>query len=820
MKHSLVAFAFLVACTSVLVAQNPYYHTNTRYEEPGSEGRDHPLDIERMVISVSFSPEDGEVHGRVTHIFHPIRERVDTIVFDGVNMRISEARLNNKAVRYIVNDSTVTVIPDSPLHFGSTDSISFTYDCTPRRGMHFTGWNDATKRARRQIWTQGEDSDNRNWCPMYDYPNDKMITETYVRFDSSYKVLSNGNLISKTANNDGSLTWHYAMTKPHVTYLVMIAIGKYAIEERKTAKGLPVHLWYYPEYPERIGPTYRYSTEMIDFMEQQLGVAFPWESYSQVPLQDYIFGAMENTTATTFGDFSFCDARGVLDRNYLNTNVHELTHQWFGDYVTERDWKSIWLHESFATFYPKMFMRKFLGEDNYQWARRGEQNQALSAGEKDRLPIVHPASGTARRYPKGSAVLDMLRYVVGESNFDRAVTHYLKSHPYGPVHTDEFYLAFQDEIGMSLDWFFDEWLYHGGEPSYKVSTSDITDNNTHQRSTIFSVEQVQIVDELSPLFRMPVVFEVHYSDGTSSRVREIVDKQHETIAVANPDNKAVAFCLFDPGSYILKKVEFKKTLIELQQQCLHATNMIDRYDAVRAMHEDSTLSEEETEIFLAEQFTREKFHAVRSEIVARMSKSRSDRALNVLKAACKDPDVEVRKAVLSNLRRVPEKLTEAVTNMLSDSSYVVIENALSKLCDSYPNRFDEFCTAVQSVDAPGARVRIAVLERRALRGKQAALDSLVDYCSTAFEFGTRQNAMNALKRLNYCDAKLVPWMIQAILSSNNRLADVARGMCETWITQTKMKQLFVDYYRATQWKPWQKEILVKLLGERPERRRR
>ena len=92
-------------------------------------------------------------------------------------------------------------------------------------------------------------------------------------------------------------------------------------------------------------------------MERETGVPYPWESYSQIPVQDYIYGAMENTTATVFGDFYFVDSRSFLDRNYLKVNVHELAHQWFGDFITGRSGRSAWLHESFATFYPTLFMR-------------------------------------------------------------------------------------------------------------------------------------------------------------------------------------------------------------------------------------------------------------------------------------------------------------------------------------------------------------------------------------------------------------------------------------------------------------------------------
>ncbi len=817
---ALTALVLLNGFSSLLHSQSWYQPTSTVFVEPGGESREHVIDIEHVTINIRVDGPEGKVQGTVSGIVHSLREKVDSIDFDGVRMTVHSARLNGKPLRFVVFDSSVRVYPQPGLVYDGTDTISFDYECHPRRGMHFTGWSDSTNRARKQVWTQGEDSDNRNWCILDDYPNDKMITETIITFDSSYQVLSNGNLLGTTLNSDGTKTWHYTMTKPHVTYLIMVAIGKFAIEERHSASGLPVHLYYYPERPECVQPTYRYATEAIDFMEKQLNVPFPWESYSQVPVQDYIFGAMENTTATVFGDFSLCDAREALDRNYIGTDVHELTHQWFGDFITERDWKDIWLHESFATFYPKLFSRKVYGEPTYEWMRRGEQNQALGAGERDRLPVVSSLSGTARRYPKGSAVLDMLRYVVGENNFDHAITYYLKHHAYSLVHTDEFYLAFQDALGMSLDWFFDEWLYRGNEPNYTVRYQDVMDMKSGERSTEFQVEQTQVADALSPYFRMPVVFEVHYKDGSMNTVREEVSKQAQTVRVPNPQKKDIAYTLFDPGSYILKRVNFKKSFEELREQAMNAPHMIDRYDAVHQMHEDSTFDEQKTDEFLQSIYTKESFQAVKSEIVAHMLRSKTTIATDLVKTAIGDNDVEVRKAVVSGTKRIPEKLRESYERMLADSSYWIIENVFTKLCENFPSRKAEYLKKLENVHGPSQRVHIACLECRAADNDRAALDTLVDYCSHSFEFQTRQNAMAAVKRLNYCNEALVGYLVEAMLSTNNRLADVARGLAEGWMQQRRYSELFVKYYRAHQWKKWQQDILAKLVGETPGRRRR
>ncbi|HYM36728.1 MAG TPA: M1 family metallopeptidase, partial [Steroidobacteraceae bacterium] len=501
-------FSLLAFAAASAFAQAPVLYEETHLVDPAERApREHPLDMQRMKIEVSFEPVKGKVIGRVTHYFTPLRSSVDSVYFDGPGIKIKEAYLNGKPLRHYETAEGVNVFPASPMHWGEQDSITFVYECTPRKGIYFIGWNDPKNLSRKQIWTQGEGTDNRYWIPCYDDWDDKLITETIVHFDKDYEVLSNGTKLSVKDNSDGTKTWHYKMTHPHSAYLVMLGIGKYGIEHRKTKAGVPVNLYYYPEHPEYVQPTYKDATEFIDFVANWTGIPFPWESYSNIPVQDFIYGAMENTTATVYGDFFLNDARGTLDRGYFGVDVHELTHQWFGDYITIRNGPQMWLHESHATFFPKLFTRQVYGEDAYEWNRRGEHNAMLAANDADRYPIVHTKAGGSRIYPSGSTVIGMMLYCFGEEEMQHVYHYYLSHHAYKNVETNDLYQAFQDTLGLSPDWFFEEWLYRGGYPIYDVSYKALANE------TDVTVLQTQHVDELTKLFKMPIVFEVHYSDG-------------------------------------------------------------------------------------------------------------------------------------------------------------------------------------------------------------------------------------------------------------------------------------------------------------------
>jgi aminopeptidase N len=804
--HSIVALIFCL-CGTIAISQ-PVIHTSTHVDVPGSEPREHQVDMTRMVVDVHFVPEEGLVKGRVVHHFTVLQQSVDSILFDAIRITIRQATLGGKPVRFRSTDTSVIVYPEPKLQWDSQDSIAFTYEARPRKGLYFTGWNDTTGRMRKQIWTQGQGIDNRHWIPMYDEMNDKMLTETITTFASEYEVLSNGVKESVVVNGDGTRTWHYRMTKPHAGYLLMLGIGRYSITERTTKRGIPVRLYSYPELPDQIDPTYKLSTEMIDWLEEELGVPYPWESYSQIPVADFVFGAMENTTATVFGDFFLTDARGALDRSYFNVNVHELTHQWFGDYITGRSGKSIWLQESFATFYPYLYTGVLYGDDHLQWGRRGFHNAALSASEKDRLPIVHPSSGTARVYPKGAGVIAMMRYTFGEDETRRALRHYLRKHAFRNVQTSDLYLAFQDTLGITPDWFFDQWLYRGGEPHYRVSW--LASSIGSQPTTRVLVAQTHHMDELVRTFKMPIVIEVHYKDGSKDSVRVWIDAVNSTIEIPNPSKKGIDFVLFDPGSYIMKKLTFPKPWSELIAQLKKAPLMIDRYDALVALGADTTRADERLAI-LAEVYGKERFAPMRVECIRQAGLIGGKAGIDLVRRGASDPDVSVRQASLGAFATIPMELRSDLEKLLLDSSYATVAMALSKLALNFPDQTGRYLDQTSRESGAHQRIRIARLELQAAAGLEHAQNELDDLCGPSWEFITRQNAMNAMKRIGKLSATAARNILDAAWSTNGRLAAVAQAVLTTLAESPVHKRTLRSVREGLQLESWKNDIIDPLV---------
>lgn len=806
MKKTVTA---LLLISSMASAQN----THRSYLKDDVTYREHALDITRMKVEVSFEPEKGLVKGKVTHSFTVLQQQVDSVFFDAPGIAIKSATLGAQSLPYTIVKEGVWVKPAKPLAWDQNGTIVFEYDATPRKGIYFIGWDVAENpvknpfAVRKQIWTQGQGIDNRYWIPMYDDMNDKFITETVVTFESGYEVLSNGALIKKAANKNNTTTWHYSMSKPHAGYLLMLGIGKYGIKKTKSGRGVPMNLYYYPEFADRAEPTYRYSEMMIDFLEKETGINYPWESYSQIMVQDFLYGAMENTTATVFGDFFNVDERAFTDRNYIGVNCHELTHQWFGDYITARDVRDTWLQESWATYYPKQLTRKLYGDDAYNWQRRGEQNSAIEASKKDLNPIRHSESGSARVYPKGSNVISMLAYVLGEEQWKRALNHYLKTHAYGNVETNDLQQAIQDKLGKDMSWFFDQWVMRGGEPQYTVRYQDNSDK-AGNRSTEIVVEQTHERNEQVGLFRMPVVFEVHYTDGSFDKITEWIEDQFEQVNVKNTGKKEIAFVLFDPNSQVMKTVKFKKDYEELKAQVTGAPHLLDRYDALVALR--STGLEQKRDL-LMQVFRNETFHAMKSEVITQLAND--DVTIEQLLVVFKGRDPQPKVSLIKSYTGTNQLVLIAFNLALRDSSYDVVQASVEKLCALDEVSRKSYLDLVKNVYGMNNSVNIKYHELSALYRYEEAthINALVDYTSAHWEFRTRNNAFAALKNLNVCNEKLVANLFNAMLSTNSRLAGPASELANYLAAQGANASMMRAYYKNQSYTSAQKETIKKYM---------
>lgn len=817
-RNLLLSAICLCSLGSMLQAQD--YQAYDR--DPGAHETDRNIDVTHMTLEVSFKPAEGLVLGRVKHKFRLLQQQVDTVFLDGPGIRVKKVKAWKITVggkgsvqeqelpaRWRSIPTGVVMLFDGLKGVGQEYAMELEYEANPKRGIYFVGWNlpeitDPVHMSRRQIWTQGQGIDNRHWIPMIDQRSDKFITEVMVHFDKSYNVLSNGQLLANKDEGNGNKLWHYRINNPHAGYLLMLAIDRYAVKRTATKRGTPIQFWYYPEHPERLEPSSKYSEAIIEALEDETGYPYPWGSYAQVMVQEFLYGAMENTGATVFGDFFWIDSRGYLDRNYVGVNAHEAAHQWFGDLVTARTDADQWLQESFATFYPTLVFRRLMGEDEMKWQQRGNMNAAIAAGEKNSLPVRHSNAGTARHYPKGASVLSMMRYVLGEDGYRRSIKLYLDRHAFGNVETSDLQKAIIDATGVNLDWFFDQWIWRGGEPHYKVQTL------TSGKNLVFTIEQIHKQEPTVGVFKMPVWFAVYYKDGSSERRQVMVDKQFQQVYMPLAEGKEFAFALFDENSNILKKVSFNKTAEELLAQASIAAYLLDRYDALQAL---GKMGAALPEGFLAERFKKETHRSIRAEL-ARMMLKQQDAA--IARTLIQDPEVDVRRAVVESLSASDE--TEPVLELaLRDSSYGIIESALVKLMAwqtdaSKRTGYLEITKGLYG-NQHGLHIRRLELACRQFPEQAGTMKGMIaDYAGNMYEFRTRVNAFEALKRLNHFNEQVCRNLFEASLSFNSRLSNPAKETLAYFKQQSTALTLMKEVAASSDWNAEQQKALREIVG--------
>lgn len=801
---------------SVLLNAQMNDTVNCHFRDPKGRIREHNMDFISLLLNVSFIPEQGEVIGRAEYTFSALQQTADSVFLDGPGILVKNIDVDQKACRFRVDSAGITVFFDPPLHWDDQHNMVIDYTAYPRKGIYFYGWDrtitapaDDPDRLRKQIWTQGQGIDNRNWIPSYDDVDDKLQTELMITFDKKYTVISNGTLVHATENRDGSKTWDYAMQKPMAPYLIMIAIGDYAYQDFTSQNGITTRDYYYPDRADAVATTYAEAAQMMDWIQQETGVAFPWQSYANVPVEDFMYGAMENTTATIYTDYYLQNEHEVYDQDYVAVAAHELTHQWFGDYVTEYSAANHWLHESFATYYSKKFRQSIYGDDAYEWIRQQEILSAFDADNKNLYPIGYSGGAYGKIYTKGSLVLDMLRDVVGDEQFRRVIHDYLLAHPYANVETHDFQMQFMKTLGMNLDWFFDEWVYKGGYPEYDVAYH--RDNDT----VIVHIKQVQKITETTGLFKMPVHVQVHFTDGSYTDRMIWVENAETELRVPVEHAREVAFVLFDPGMKIYARVDFRRSYKELRYQAFNAPNMIDRYEAVSAMHDESLDTKRDDLIAL---YNKETFYGIKGEILSQLASDDDKNSLEILRNAMHDPDRHIREALVNAYTYVPEKLEKDYVSLLSDPNYNIVASALHELCETFPAKRNQYLAATKNTMGQNKAVRCLWLYYTNLGNHNKDVAELIGYSSFNYEFRTRINAMQSLEALQYCDSTVARNLLDAMLSENYHLSGTAVGVLKFYLRNVPAGgDIIRAVYKESHWEPWQEEKLSPLLGAPSEK---
>ncbi len=684
------------------------------------EARDRSYDVLHYRLDISFDEPTRSVSGRVATTLVPFQPVFRTIVFDAEEMDISRAvLLPVTPLSFTRQEKTVTLVLDRAYTLDDTLTVALDYSCTPRKGLYFIQPDSAYPAKPRQIWSQGEDMDNHFWFPCYDFPNDKATSEVYATVAEDMTVLSNGALVSVRANSaTRTRTFHWRENHPHSSYLIMLAIGNYAVLTDSVGS-LPLQYYVYPDQTDDARICFRETPAMIRFFNEKIGFAYPWEKYAQVLINEFVVGGMENTSATSLADdAAVFDARARIDNSPTSLIAHELAHQWWGDVVTCKDWRHLWLNEGFASYFDPLYHEATRGRNEFDFTMYEAQRSGINTDKTlGRKPIVSVGSYGANLYPRGASVLHMLRFLLGDELFWRSLRHYITKYQFLPVDTDDLKVAIEEVTGQNLYWFFDQWVYKAGYPVFAVSS-------TWEDSTLLlylHVSQRQTLDSLTGVFRTPVDIELTTEQGSATH-RVFIDSKDTVIALSAPSRPRMV--IFDKGNWLLKELDVLQSVQEWVIQATEATHPIDR---LRALEYLATVDDTTTVLPVIDGRARsDPFWGVRREAVQMLgmisgsSAPTRFRARKSLLEAVHDPHPAVRSTAVAFLTDSGDvEMISTLRGLLSDSSYQIVARALRALSKADPLGSRQIL--VDHLDTPSHRNAIAATALSALADVDTAL---------------------------------------------------------------------------------------------------
>ena len=546
---------------------------------------------------------------------------------------------------------------------------------TDAKGLYFINPLGEDKTKPTQIWTQGETEGTSVWIPTIDRPNQKTTTEFNLRVPAKYVSLSNGKLMSQTKHSDGTRTDYWKMDQPHAPYLFFIGVGDWRIV-KDSYKGKEVSYYVEKEYEKVARKIFGLTPEMMHFFSEKVtGIEYPWVKYNQVVGRDYVSGAMENTTATLHQENAQQNARELLDENaWEGTIAHELFHQWFGDYVTAESWSNLTVNESFADYSQLLWEEYKYGADAAGYENYKEMQTYLmsSSSSKDLVRFFYESKEDMFdqvSYQKGGRILHMLRNYVGDKAFFASLNKYLTNNKFGNGSAHKLRLAFEKVTGNDLNWFFNQWYFGNGHPKLEINYSYDATNNIAQ----VLIKQTQTGDKL---FKLPIVVDL-YAGGKKTSHQIWVENKSDTFQFASfikPDLINV-----DAHKILLAEKKENKSLAEYIYQYEHATNYLDRQEAIDFAGKKMT---DPAAIQLVTKALADTFYRIRSKALTVMANKKLDAAIikKVESIAERDAKRMVRADAIDLLGKQNNvSYINLFTNATNDSSYSVAGAALEAL---------------------------------------------------------------------------------------------------------------------------------------------
>ena len=666
--------------------------------------RARPFRIENIALDLTLDVPKKSIASEAVLDIVRIDANATQIALDAVAFDIDTVELREDSHEAFVKaehtyDGNVLRLSVSPN--AARAAIRVRYRATPRRGLYFLAPDEHVRDRPNQVWSQCQDEDGRHVFPCFDKPHHKQSFSARITAPVGWFVLSNG-LKESCDDEECRGVFRYRMADPTPAYLFSIVAGEFSRIDAE-ADGVAIR-YFVPKGREADGArTFKRTPDMVRRFGELTGIRYPWTSYSQIVVHDFIFGGMENTTVTTMYEHILLDERATIDVTADDLIAHELAHHWFGDLVTCRDWSHAWLNEGFATFMEQIDKEGHLGLDEYENGVRGDLAAYIGEAQgRYRRPIVcqdyeAPIDIFDRHlYEKGACVLHLLRRELGDTAFWSGVSTYLKRHTHGLVETRDLMRALEEASGKSLERFFDQWVYRAGHPDLEVKMDHDGEVLTMSVRQTHVAQHAKDDPQAVQPFALDIDLDLVFADGTTKRETRRTDQASTTFAIRVPSRPK--FVVVDPALRILGDVKVECPRDMLHAQLAGAATARGRFLAASLL---GKFDDPATTRVLSESLANEnEFWAVRAEAAATLGKIRSDEALEELVKHAQTKHPKVRRGVAAALGQFrSSKAVDALKPLaLKDESYLVEAEAARALGQTRQSAV--FDTLIDVLDRP------------------------------------------------------------------------------------------------------------------------
>ncbi len=649
--------------------------------------RDEPFDVLHYRVALDLDETTKSLDGQA-RIELRAEEEVASVALDAESYEVRAARAGGVELAFRHEDGTLSVELAEPLAAGETLVLEVDYGAT---GLDVDGsaygmaasydlgldFKAETDRNPELVNTLSFPEGARHWYPSVDHPSDRATFEVLATVREDWRVLSNGRLVGITEGaRPGTRTHHWRLDEPHPTYLSVLVAGPYEVIEERHGD-IPVNHWVYPRDVPDADRSFHKTVAMLAFFDEEYGVPYPWNKYDQVTIPG-IGGGAESTTATVLGESTIHDERAEQDFPSHGLVAHEAAHHWWGNLVSYRDWGETWLSESFATWSEYRWHAEELGPDEAAENMRRKRESYLRQSRTVLRPIVsnrwiRPNDNfDSHTYPKGAALIHFLRHITGEEAFHASIQHFLETHAFQPVDTEDFIAAFAEASGQDIRWFVDQWLRRPGHPVLEIGTA-WADGEVEMR-----VRQVQTpaasLGAVPDAYRAPLSVRVVTDAGAETHPFEL-EAREQTVRFPAADRPR--YVRFDADDVLMGEIRFEKTLAEWTAQ-IEDDDSVGRRRAAVALGEIGSV---EARGVLRRVAAEDAFWSVRQAAVAGLDPEDAADHESLVAAATGDPKSDVRTEALARLGGAadPDFL---IARFREDSSYRAQAAAITALAET------------------------------------------------------------------------------------------------------------------------------------------